>query len=61
MRDVLDPITWCEVCICDYESEELEEHKVEVQNTNCYQKFGLCDYAVNNESKIIRHRKSHNK
>ena len=57
--EILNPITWCEVCEYDYPFEDLEEHEVEIHDTSFYQKCGYCSYTVNNDSKIIRHSKSH--
>jgi hypothetical protein len=57
--DILNPITWCEVCEYDYPFKDLEEHELEIHDTSFYQKCGYCSYTVNNDSKIIRHRTSH--
>ena len=34
--EILNPITWCEVCEYDYPFEDLEEHEVEILNTSFY-------------------------
>ena len=57
--DKVAHITWCEVCEYDYNYEELEEHEVDCHDTSFYQKCGRCTFAINNDSKIIRHRKTH--
>ena len=59
--EILNPTTWCEVCEYDYPLEDLEEHEVDIHNTSFNQECGHCSYTVNNDSKIIRHRKSHKK
>ena len=33
--DILDPITWCEVCVCDYEPETLKNTKQRFTTKTC--------------------------